>query len=135
MKRKAMQLLQLDGAPNKHYKADRYEADCYEADCYGADPPSPALQTSGEHEAFDDLNPSGLLCGSENCDSCFARSLASHHRVASFLAANPLENVFEIQKTSHTTYGWQCFDCDDIFKATCFIVMLDSWCPKCTKKI
>lgn len=118
MKRSASQ---FNGVPNKRQRADcsiselkPIQKSCMESNSDGA---------------------TGLLCGAEDCDSCFARSVASHHRVASFLAANPLENVFGVSKTSHSTYSWQCFDCENVFKATCFIVMLDTWCPKCSRKV
>lgn len=118
MKRSAPQ---FDGVPNK-----RQQAGCSISKLC---PMQKSCMESNSDSA------TGLLCGAEDCDSCFARSLASHHRVASFLAANPLENVFRVSKMSHSTYSWQCFDCDNVFKATCFIVMLDTWCPKCTRKV
>ena len=79
--------------------------------------------------------PHDVLCGVERCDPCFERSMASHRRVASFLAANPSANVFEVAQRTHTVYQWQCFDCDHCFKETCFSVTLGIWCPKCADRV
>ena len=76
-----------------------------------------------------------VLCGSERCDPCFNKSIASNRRVASFLAANPSANAFEVLLLGHDMYRWQCFECEHTFTATCFSVSLGLWCPKCADRV
>jgi hypothetical protein len=81
-----------------------------------------------------DMHPD-KLCGSERCDLCFKKSIASNRRVASFLAANPSANAFEVLQLAHDMYQWQCFECDHTFTETCFSVTLGIWCPKCADRM
>jgi hypothetical protein len=76
-----------------------------------------------------------VLCGSERCDPCFKKSIASNRRVASFLASNPSSNAFEVPLLAHDIYKWQCFECEHTFSATCFSVSLGVWCPKCADRM
>lgn len=76
-----------------------------------------------------------VLCGSERCNPCFKKSIASHRRVASFLASNPSSNAFEVPLLTHDIYQWQCFECEHTFAATCFSVSLGVWCPKCADRV
>ena len=74
------------------------------------------------------------LCGSETCQLCFDKSLASHHRLVSFLAANRSLNLLAVSLTSPTPYKWLCFDCEQMFEAPCSAVTAGNvWCP-CRKK-
>lgn len=70
------------------------------------------------------------LCGSEHCHLCFNKTLASHYRAMSFLAANRSLNLLTVPLTSTSTYQWLCFECDEVFSAACNDVTGDgAWCP------
>lgn len=74
------------------------------------------------------------LCGSERCQRCFDKTLASHYRAISFLAANRSLNLLAVSLTSTSTYQWLCFECDQVFSAACNDVTAGgAWCPACQK--
>lgn len=69
------------------------------------------------------------LCGSESCEACFAKSVASHSRAVSFLAANRSANLLTVSLQSPSIYKWLCFECDVFFQASCLLVNEGEWCP------
>ena len=68
------------------------------------------------------------LCGSESCEICFQKSVASHSRSVSFLAANRSANLLTVSLQSPDIYKWLCFECDLTFQASCRVVLDGEWC-------
>ena len=74
------------------------------------------------------------LGGSNHCQLCFNKTLASHYRAMSFLAANRSLNLLAVPLTSTSTYQWLCFECDEVFSAACNDVTgAGAWCPSCLR--
>ena len=73
------------------------------------------------------------LCGNEDCQTCFARCLASSPHVEEFKAANPSLNPLQITLFTDVHYDWKCV-CGHTFNATCITVHRGHWCHYCSGK-
>ena len=73
--------------------------------------------------------PTKKLCG--NCDSCYNKSFASHHRVSSWSSKNTLVPNMVALKT-HKKYWFHCDKCGHDFEAILSdITNNGSWCSYC----
>jgi len=78
-------------------------------------------------------NPPKHLCDDANCNTCFAKSFASHPKAAQWLDTN--------KKTPRQTFlnqsepaDFQCEKCSHIWKTPPANVNVGKWCPSCKNK-
>jgi len=71
------------------------------------------------------------LCGKQQCNFCFTRSLASSARVSEFLAANSDAQPLTIFKSARATVDWRCNTCSHKFAKAFYSVEAGGWCPYC----
>jgi very-short-patch-repair endonuclease len=73
------------------------------------------------------------LC-EEQCDICYKKSFASHHKSKFWSNKNKL-NCRNVFLNSHSKFWFNCEKCNNSFKSVLYsITRLNTWCPICVNK-
>jgi len=86
------------------------------------------------------LSSNKILCGKEDCDICFNRSLASYTsktykgKLKIDCWTNKKLTPIYIKKDSSNKYLFNCDECGSNFINSSYnITVLDMWCPYCSE--
>lgn len=71
-----------------------------------------------------------VLCGQEDCHTCYERSFATHERAGSWSAENELK-PYQVLKNSNKKYKFNCTDCDHEIVMILRNVNIGQWCKYC----